>query len=749
MIPYGLISVNAYSIPNENEFAAKIADLQSRFVDGKYWNKYSSSDYSRTGDTPCTGYGLTSHVACTTRGYCADSNGQGCTCLCGAYVLNGVEKAWQCMGFAYKMGHECFGVSPYSWDKTYSLGTVYAGDIIRINNDFHTIFVYKVDGSTIYYADCNRTGPCRVSWGNTYSYSELSSRFKAKDYKLHLSGNNLSGNGTGGSGIVDLGTDFYALITNNGSSNCLTAEDDGNVDICRYAYSQTLMYSQKQWWKFFKHYDGSYFIRSVETGKYLECENGGWQNGTNIVIRDATWSDAQKWEIIPCGNGYQLKSKCTDCVMEMNAWDFYQGVNCVSGYRDGSSAEVFNLYIRDFDKVKIPSLGTKNNKGIVEFFWENGECTTNYNIKIWRGDQIQTGEAPINIWNPKNNSYNACLDVGTYTAYIEGYNVFGDYVKAQPITFYVTYSRADLGTDFYAAITHKDSWTLLTAEDDGNVDICRYAYSPTLMYSQKQWWKFFRQNDGSYIIKSAETGKCLECQNGGNQNGTNVIINDENNTDAQKWYIYQTTDGCQLQAKCTDCVIEMNSSEFYQCVNCISGTRDNSKAEKFVIDTLGFDYMRKPRLDVEINDNTAVFTWKHGECTTNYNIKIWQGNSDLPGESPINLWNVKNNSITLSLDKGKYTAYIEGYNPLGDYAQSTPVSFTINKQLHKIGDTNFDGHISISDVTAIQRHLAELAVFNDEQLALADTNGDGNVDIADATHLQMYLAEYGVVLGKQ
>ena len=66
-----------------------------------------------------------------------------------------------------------------------------------------------------------------------------------------------------------------------------------------------------------------------------------------------------------------------------------------------------------------------------------------------------------------------------------------------------------------------------------------------------------------------------------------------------------------------------------------------------------------------------------------------------------------------------------------------------------VGDTNLDGIVSISDVTAIQRHLAELEVFNDEQLALADTNGDGDVDIADATHLQMYLAEYDVVLGKQ
>ena len=66
-----------------------------------------------------------------------------------------------------------------------------------------------------------------------------------------------------------------------------------------------------------------------------------------------------------------------------------------------------------------------------------------------------------------------------------------------------------------------------------------------------------------------------------------------------------------------------------------------------------------------------------------------------------------------------------------------------------IGDTNLDGHITIRDVTAIQRHIAELEVFTDEQLALADTNGDGSVDITDATHLQKYLAEFdGIVLGK-
>ena len=67
-----------------------------------------------------------------------------------------------------------------------------------------------------------------------------------------------------------------------------------------------------------------------------------------------------------------------------------------------------------------------------------------------------------------------------------------------------------------------------------------------------------------------------------------------------------------------------------------------------------------------------------------------------------------------------------------------------------IGDTDLDGNITISDVTAIQRHLAEIEVFTAEQLALADTNGDGEINITDATHLQKYLAEFdGIVLGKQ
>ena len=57
------------------------------------------------------------------------------------------------------------------------------------------------------------------------------------------------------------------------------------------------------------------------------------------------------------------------------------------------------------------------------------------------------------------------------------------------------------------------------------------------------------------------------------------------------------------------------------------------------------------------------------------------------------------------------------------------------------GDADGDGHVDIRDVTAIQRHLAELEHLNSDRLKAADVTGEG-LDISDATAIQMYLAEY-------
>ena len=59
-----------------------------------------------------------------------------------------------------------------------------------------------------------------------------------------------------------------------------------------------------------------------------------------------------------------------------------------------------------------------------------------------------------------------------------------------------------------------------------------------------------------------------------------------------------------------------------------------------------------------------------------------------------------------------------------------------------LGDANGDGYVNISDVTDIQRAVAEMDTLDDLRKKAADINGDGVVTIDDATFLQSYLAEF-------
>ena len=87
----------------------------------------------------------------------------------------------------------------------------------------------------------------------------------------------------------------------------------------------------------------------------------------------------------------------------------------------------------------------------------------------------------------------------------------------------------------------------------------------------------------------------------------------------------------------------------------------------------------------------------------------------------------------------------------GDFGHVWRMTFTLTVEKTApsvlIGDVNNDGNINIFDVTAIQRHLAEMELLSGDGLKAADCTGDGKVSIDDATRLQMYLAEYDVTLG--
>lgn len=59
-----------------------------------------------------------------------------------------------------------------------------------------------------------------------------------------------------------------------------------------------------------------------------------------------------------------------------------------------------------------------------------------------------------------------------------------------------------------------------------------------------------------------------------------------------------------------------------------------------------------------------------------------------------------------------------------------------------LGDANMDGYVNIQDVTAIQRHLADMETLSKTALKAADFDSSGEVEINDATEIQKFIAEF-------
>ena len=57
------------------------------------------------------------------------------------------------------------------------------------------------------------------------------------------------------------------------------------------------------------------------------------------------------------------------------------------------------------------------------------------------------------------------------------------------------------------------------------------------------------------------------------------------------------------------------------------------------------------------------------------------------------------------------------------------------------GDVNGDGIVTVSDATAVQRHIAGLEEISKDYVKAAYVGGDGTLSVKDATLLQQYAAE--------
>lgn len=304
---------------------------------------------------------------------------------------------------------------------------------------------------------------------------------------------------------------------------------------------------------------------------------------------------------------------------------------------------------------------------------------------------------------------------------------------------------SDIGDNFTAPILNTKSWITLE-NNNGNVILNKEVGK------SHQLWKFQRNLDGSYTIFSCLDGKCIDLKDFSHADGTNIGVQTPNNTDAQRWYIYNNGSYCEIKSKESGKFFDVAGGSLTSGANIQAYTWNGSDYQRYNIYGGEECKIKSPTLKVETGTNLTdtVFSWDNVYGETGYNLKIWR-EKIWEGEAYKIAYDA-DRETKITLPAGTYQAYVDAYNYF-DIKMSNTVTFSIEEGIEPItsilGDTDLDGHITISDVTAIQRQIAELDIFSEEQLAAADTNGDGKVDITDATYLQMYLAEYDVVLGKQ
>lgn len=242
-------------------------------------------------------------------------------------------------------------------------------------------------------------------------------------------------------------------------------------------------------------------------------------------------------------------------------------------------------------------------------------------------------------------------------------------------------------------------------------------------------YSFSVESDDATVTMVDSAGKVLERE----EKAQNGILNFTDTLDKDEVYLLFVSSGDNK-----DLIINANPA----------ASTDKTEIESLRVSLEGFEFYDSDYLEnVLANSNVTIFV-NDEECHND-------GTGTFVGEN----YTVKAADYKIVEQESEYSDKPDILVTL--YFNESGYSWNVPKQVefrleywdfspqYQIGDTNLDGNITISDVTEIQRHLAELIHFSDEQLTLADTNGDGKIDIGDATHLQKYLAEFdGIVLGK-
>ncbi|HEZ7985548.1 MAG TPA: RICIN domain-containing protein [Ruminococcus sp.] len=141
---------------------------------------------------------------------------------------------------------------------------------------------------------------------------------------------------------LDVGTDFYAIISNVNTKYLLT---NNNFN----ATFNSPTDEKNQYWYFHRNENGSYTIETYDRTNALDVANAETSDGTNIMLFETHGDINQQWYIYYAPNGgMYFKSALGNYVLDMNG-GVKNGANANLWYFCESTAQVFEFYRIDLD----------------------------------------------------------------------------------------------------------------------------------------------------------------------------------------------------------------------------------------------------------------------------------------------------------------------------------------------------------------------------------------------------------------
>ena len=163
---------------------------------------------------------------------------------------------------------------------------------------------------------------------------------------------------------------------------------------------------------------------------------------------------------------------------------------------------------------------------------------------------------------------------------------------------------------------------------------------------------------------------------------------------------------------------------FYNCKSLKTVIINGNVSEIGDYAFFGCSNLQEVKLKKNVNRIGSKCFWN---CAKLKDIYIYNPDSNIP-----NSYETISGSATIhGYDNSTAQIYAGNYNRSFALIEDKPII---------LGDADGDGDLNITDATCIQRHLAEIPVYEYIEEA-ADTDGDGQVSIIDVTMIQRYLAQ--------